>query len=185
MKSNDGNLVQIKPMLGESFTNPTLLKALESANLPVNEKTLNMVDTMMKESMPIDSASLSSMYRNVSSFPAEDASNIILMQKLDIPINKEMVEQFTNYKSNENAILNSVGELADSLPELLSNPDISTEKVILFQNRLVSLVQLKTEEEPVNSEGIKPDVTENLDKEMTNTSLKVITEHLPVACFFP
>lgn len=176
VKSNDGNLVQIKPMLGESFTNPTLLKALESANLPVNEKTLNMVDTMMKESMPIDSASLSSMYRNVSSFPAEDASNIILMQKLDIPINKEMVEQFTNYKSNENAILNSVGELADSLPKLLSNPDISTEEVILFQNRLVSLVQLKTEEEPVNSEGIKPDVTENLDKETTNTSLKVITD---------
>lgn len=176
VKSNDGSLVQIKPMLGESFTNPTLLKALESANLPVNEKTLNMVDTMMKESMPIDSSSLSSMYRNVSSFPAEDISNIILMQKLDIPIDKEMVEQFSNYKSNENAILNSVGELADSLPKLLSNPDISTKEVILFQNRLVSLVQLKTDDEMVAKEGTNIEEAEGLEAESANTSSKVIED---------
>ena len=52
VKSNDGTQVQIKPVsTGAASGNPTLMRALDAATLPLNERNLNMVNAMMKEQM--------------------------------------------------------------------------------------------------------------------------------------
>ena len=61
VKSNDGNLVQIKPISIGTANNPTLLNALDAGGIPVNEKTLNMANAMMQQQMPIDARSLGDM----------------------------------------------------------------------------------------------------------------------------
>ena len=62
VKSNDGNLVQIRPVsLTGLDANPTLLKALDMANLAVTERTVNMVNSMMQNSMSISPENLAKM----------------------------------------------------------------------------------------------------------------------------
>ena len=64
VKSNDGNLVQIRPVsLTGLDANPTLLKALDMANLAVTERTVNMVNSMMQFSMSISPENLAKMNR--------------------------------------------------------------------------------------------------------------------------
>ena len=66
VKSNDGTQIRIKPVsLGGNLGNPTLMQALDAANLAVNEKNLNMVNAMMKQQMPIDAKSLQDMSRQI------------------------------------------------------------------------------------------------------------------------
>ncbi|MCR5545694.1 MAG: flagellar hook-length control protein FliK, partial [Lachnospiraceae bacterium] len=61
VKSNEDNTIQIKPVSIGSMNNPTLLNALDAAGMAVTEDSINMVNTMMKEQMPIDAKSLSDM----------------------------------------------------------------------------------------------------------------------------
>ena len=140
VKSNEGGLIQIKPISIGSANNPTLLQALDAANLPVNEKTLNMVNAMMKEQMPIDSKSLADMSRQVALHPGADVHTVVSLQKLGIPVTDGMAAQFENYQSSEGAILKTVDDLMMEIPTMLEGENVSKETVVSFQKALVEQV---------------------------------------------
>ena len=80
VKSNDGNLVQIRPVsLTNLDANPTLLKALDMANLAVNERTLNMVNSMMQNSMSVSPENLAAMNRAMINNPTVDVQTLVTM----------------------------------------------------------------------------------------------------------
>lgn len=81
-----------------------MLKALDTAGIPVNERTVTMVNAMMEEQMSIDKQSLMDMARAVATQPEVDVTTIVQMKKLDIPVTPEMANQFTNYKLDQSAI---------------------------------------------------------------------------------
>ncbi|MBO6215590.1 MAG: hypothetical protein J6N76_08715, partial [Lachnospiraceae bacterium] len=144
VKSNEGNLVQIKPISIGTANNPTLLNALDAGGIPVNEKTLNMANAMMKEQMPIDAKSLSGMYRQVISNPGADPATVVTMNKMGIPVTEEMARQFQNYSNSEGEILRSVGELSKELPALLTSEDVSVGDALSFLKGMVDTVLAKS-----------------------------------------
>lgn len=119
VKSNNGTQIAIRPYSNGVSSNPTLLYALDAANLQVSGKMLTMVNTMMEQSMPIDRQSLISMAKLVVGNPQIDVTTVVQMEKLGIPVTDEMAAQFENYKSDQYAILDQLESVMELLPEQL------------------------------------------------------------------
>lgn len=119
VKSNNGTQIAIRPYSNGVSSNPTLLHALDAANLQVSGKTLTMVNTMMEQSMPIDRQSLISMAKLVVGNPQIDVATVVQMEKLGIPVTDKMAAQFENYKSDQYAILDQLESVMELLPEQL------------------------------------------------------------------
>ncbi len=155
VKSNEGGLIQIKPISTGFTNNPTLLNALDAANLPVNEKTLNMVNAMMKEQMPIDAKSVADMSRQVIQHPNADVGTVVSLNKLGIPVTDGMAAQFENYRNSEGAILKTVDDLAMEIPTLLDGEEVSKETVLTFQKELVETVFQEKQDVVMTQAGLQ------------------------------
>ncbi|MBP5325885.1 MAG: flagellar hook-length control protein FliK, partial [Pseudobutyrivibrio sp.] len=105
VKSNDGNLVQIRPVSINSLdANPTLLKALDMANIAVNQRTINMVNSMMQNSLSVSPESLAAMNRAMINNPEVDLQTLVTMERYGMELTPENVSMFVNY-SNDKAML--------------------------------------------------------------------------------
>ncbi len=142
VKSNSGSVVEIRPITpGQESINATAMKALEMAGLPVNDKTLELLKSLMSQQMPIDKATLSKMYKMVLSNSNADPSTLVEMTKLNIPITKENVAQFQNYKNFNHQISSQIDMLSQELPKLLAElskeGNVNTDE---FHAKLLSII---------------------------------------------
>lgn len=137
VKSNSGGQIAIRPYSNGVATNPTLLNALEAANLQVSDKTLTMVNAMMEQSMSIDKLSLLNMAKLVMGNDALDVTSIVQMTKLGIPVTDEMAAQFENYKSDQYALLTQLESTMELLPEQLSSGSLSQKELLDFNQQMV------------------------------------------------
>lgn len=115
VKANDGVQIDITPTKIPTEVNPTLLKALNAADLPVNSNNISMVEFMMNEGMSVDKNSLMGVYRKILSNPQANIESIVQMSKFNIEITPGSVVQFENYKSLENQISKDLMDLTKSL----------------------------------------------------------------------
>ena len=140
VKSNDGQTIQIKPIQNNAMNNPTLLNALDSANLAVNERNVNMVNNMMREQLPIDSNSLNNMARLVNSNSDISVSTIIQMSKAGIEITPEMAAQYENYKANQSSVMNMISNLSSSIPEMLASDELSYTQATTLNKEIINIL---------------------------------------------
>ena len=140
VKSNDGSMVNIRPVSVGAMQNPILMSALSSAGLPQNESNFQMVNAMMQEQLPVDAKSLADMARAVATHPQTDVSTLVTMQKVGLPLTDEMIQQFSNYKESEGAILDTVTELVDGMAEAFSAPDVTAQDVTAFTKNLMAIL---------------------------------------------
>lgn len=130
VKSNNGIQIEIRPYARGNLSNPILLKALDTAGIPVNERTVTMVNAMMEEQMSIDKQSLMDMARAVATQPEVDVTTIVQMKKLDIPVTPEMANQFTNYKLDQSAITTQMNNFLNGLPEAFSGETLTAQEAV-------------------------------------------------------
>lgn len=107
--------VTLRALYANLDVNPTALKALDMANIPVRESTVAMVDSMMKEGMSIDSASLQKMYHEIVKNPEAAGNVIVQLARLGIPVTGENIAQFEAYTNLNHQITGAVGEIADNI----------------------------------------------------------------------
>lgn len=118
VRSNQAEQITLRPVPLENAHNPTLIKALEAAGLKINEQNLSLVNTMMKEQLPIDKNSLMQMARLISRFPQADVQTLVSMSKLGIAVEKNSIQQFQNYKTNQQSFMPEIQNIMKELPEL-------------------------------------------------------------------
>lgn len=152
VKSNDGQTIQIKPVSNNAMNNPTLLNALDSANLAVNERNVNMVNNMMREQLPIDANSLNNMARLVNSNNNINVSTIIQMTKLGMDVTPELAAQFENYKSNQASVMNMISDLSSSIPSMLSSEELSYAEATMLNKNIINILSQEAVS-TANSEG--------------------------------
>ena len=146
VKSNDGATIAIRPYTVDGAgANLTLLSALKAANLPVEEKYLNMTNKMMHEQMPIDKNSMGQMARLLMTHPDVDVSTLVQMKKFNIPITTEMVAQFENYIDDKSAIHKALDTFVDQLPAALAQNNMSIEQMKSFDSQLLLILAGDTE----------------------------------------
>ena len=140
VKSNSGGSIELTPIPNQLSNNPTILNALDAAGLPASDKNLVMVDSMMKNSMSIDSNALMSMARQIARNPETDVSILVDMNRLRIPTTPEMVSQYENYLANQNAVLDSFSELSTNITESISNGSLNAEDALNLQTEIFQLM---------------------------------------------
>lgn len=109
--------VTLRALYANLDVNPTALKALDMANIPVRENTIAMVDSMMKEGMSIDSASLQKMYHEIAKNPEAAGNTIVQLARLGIPVTGENIAQYEAYTNLNHQITGAVGEIADNITQ--------------------------------------------------------------------
>ncbi len=168
VKSNDGSLVQIRPVsLNSLEANPTLLKALDMANLAVNERTINMVNSMMQNSMSVSPENLAAMNRAMINNPEVDIQTLVTMQKHGMELSSDNVNMFQNYASDKAVLSDNFETISEMLPELMTSEELSSADVININNAIKDIFITAKEAaasageipvaETVNEEGIIAD----------------------------
>ena len=148
VKSNEGNLVAIRPFTVDGTgANLTLLEALKEASLPTSEEHLAMVNKMMEEHMPIDRNSLNAMARLMQSNPDIDVKTLVQLKKLELPMNIEFATQFEQYLGDKQAITTALDEFMETLPEALSNEQLSSDVLTKMEADILSIVTENLSEE--------------------------------------
>ena len=161
VKENTGNQILIKALnIDNRNTNP-LIGALESANIPVNERNMQMVLEMMRNEMPIDKASIYDMYKNISMFEESKADTIVNIVRHDIPLNSENITQFENYINYEHRINEEINGISKDIPNILKNAISNTNEQVIKDVALKLLADY-------------PDV--NLSTKTTASSLNLVAD---------
>lgn len=156
VKSNDGSVIQLRPVSLDGLqTNPTLLKALDFANIAANERTINMVNSMMQNSMSINPENLAPMHRVLLNNPQVDVQTLVTMAKNGIEINPDNVNMFQNYANDKAVITDNFDTISDMLPELMTSKELTSSDVINLNSQLKEMfASVPQEGVEVNTQGI-------------------------------
>ena len=137
VKSNDGNLVQIRPVsLTGLDANPTLLKALDMANLVATERTINMVNSMMQNSLSVSPENLAAMNRAMINNPEVDIQTLVTMTKHGMELTPDSVNMFQNYANDKALLVDNFNTISEMLPELMTSEEMSVSDVIGMNNAI-------------------------------------------------
>lgn len=147
VKSNEGGTVAIRPYMGGGSSNPTLVRALEAAGLPKNERNLEMVNSMMKEQMPIHADALLEMHRIAAANDTVNVQTLVQMTHLDLPVTPQLAAQFENYRNDTHMLLGQMDEFMEQLPQFLESQT----------SDVAHLVQMNTELIGILTEGLEPE----------------------------
>ena len=116
VQSNASGMIALRPLFQNMAQENTALRALTQAGIEINGKSMQMVFSMMQEGMSINKNSLQEMYRQVAGASDADIPAIVQMNRLQIPVTPENLQQFTAYKNYEHQLLASFAEVADGIP---------------------------------------------------------------------
>lgn len=125
VKGSTNNQITLSPLYTNTANISTAIKALTYANLPVSDMSISMADSMINQNMKIDSDSLISMYRQVSSFAETDPATIVEMKKFGLEINTNNIESFTAFKNYENQVTSGMNDIMNSIPAALKELSIT------------------------------------------------------------
>lgn len=140
VRANDGQTIAIRPYteLG-NVSNPILLNALSTAQVPATDRTLVMVDTMMQEQMSIGRQSILDMAKLVGANPDANVQTIVQMTKLGFPVTEEMAAQFENYLSDRQALVGEMDLAAGHMMELLSDEALPPETAFSLYEKMLDI----------------------------------------------
>ena len=141
IKNNNGNKILLSPLFENTSSDPNVLKALREAGLPQNGDMAGMVRAMMQEGLPIDRQSLYQMNRLMGANPQTPVETLSRMQKLQIPVTPENIQQFEHYQNLEHQLLSSITDLTEgfgqSIGQILGTQD--PEKGISFFENILKI----------------------------------------------
>lgn len=116
---NSNNKISIKPLMINEQQTVLISRALEASNLPYNEKNIQMVKELLNQNMSIDMNTLNSLSKEISKYSDANIDTIVRLNKLEIPITQENINQFEAYKSYEHSISNDMNRLSTNFGDLL------------------------------------------------------------------
>ena len=186
VKSNDGNLIQIRPVsLGSLDANPTLLKALDMANIAATERTINMVNSMMQNSLSISPENLAAMNRAMINNPGVDPQTLVTMSKYGMEMSPENVSMFQNYANDKALIIDNFATISEMLPELMSSKEVSASDIININNsiREIFIPEVASEEAQVNQTQVQGEIQQanaSIDATASNTANAIQTQNAEI-----
>ncbi len=119
VRGNGGTLT-LSPLFANVATDPTTLKALEMASLPVDETTVSVTRLLMQAGLPIDRNSLQQVFREINAYPEANPADIVDLHRLGLAVTEENVAQIASYKNLTYQLTAGMDEVMGALPETLS-----------------------------------------------------------------
>ncbi len=181
IQNTAGNKISLTPLFLENLSqNPSISTALKAAGLPLTDQMIQMVKDMMQEGLPIDRQSLYQMNRAMNLNQGVPTSTLAQMQRLGIPLEADMIQQFQNYQNYEHQITGSLSDLTDAFTESflqLSGEQGAQEGLSFVQDILGQFVseegipEENISQNPENVQNQPDGQTEGLQKNFTESAL--------------
>ena len=140
VKSNQGGQLTLRPLFANMSNSTTIMSALDAAGLPASDKAVEMVDTLMQNGMPINKDMLHTINRELAMYPDADVRDIVMLHKMDIPVNEGNVHQMHLYNNNNQWMMENVADSAAELTSVIA--DAVAEGGEAAQNILAGLNEL-------------------------------------------
>ena len=142
VRSNDGTTVSIKPYTTDSgISNPILLNALSQAGVPATERSVAMVDAMMREQMSIGKQSILDMVKVLNNNPNVNVPTLVQMTKIGLPVSLDMASQFENYMTDQHAILGEIEQAIGQLTQAIGSENLSAPEAFLLYSQVLDILQ--------------------------------------------
>ncbi len=116
---SSGSSISISPLLTNTATDPSVLKALDQASIPVTDSTVGMTVEMMKAGLSIDKNSLLKMYENVRTYPEANVSDMADLTKLGLKVDADNLKNIENYKNLSYQIDQGMKDIAEKTDQAL------------------------------------------------------------------
>ncbi|MBR5994510.1 MAG: flagellar hook-length control protein FliK [Lachnospiraceae bacterium] len=165
----------LRPLNVNTSSSVTAESALKAAGLPVNNRSLELTVRNMEYGNPIDKKSLTESYRDVALHPEAPVKYIVDLQKMQIPVTNENIEQYKAYLNMKNVFAEDFNEIATTLAESLTEgTETSNSDAALTMNKLMGSLNTveefasvldKNESMPELSEAVK-NLTEGVKEEI-------------------
>lgn len=150
---NNGTALFLSPLFSNTAADANVLKALEMANLPVHERSVEMTEQMMQQGMSIDKNALQVMYRDVAGNPETSPVNIVLLRRLGMEVNTENMEMLENYQALKHQLVSGMTDILEEIP-LQFQTLIQDGKPGEAARLCIGLTQVLTESGLFSSEGM-------------------------------
>ena len=118
---NNGKALTLSPLFENMSTDVNVMKALDMAGLPVNETSVSMTRQLMEAGLPVDRNSLQQIYREISSFPLAEVSDVVNLHKLGLPVNETNINQMISYRNLTHQLLDGMDHVLGTLPDAMES----------------------------------------------------------------
>lgn len=116
---NNGSTLTLSPLFENTAADVNVWKALDMAGIPVNETTVSMTGQMMQAGLSVDRNALQTVYREITSFPQAEISDIVNLHKLGMAVNDVNVEQMISYRNLTHQLTAGMDGVLAGLPDAL------------------------------------------------------------------
>lgn len=152
VKGVQNGQISLMPLYSNLDQSLSVSKALDAAGLPITERSIEMVHTMMEQGMSIDTKSLQGMYQSVSKFDMAEPSSVVWLKQLKVPVTGENLEQFENYRNHSAQMLDSYKEIGTQIVTVMK--EISAEGDLQKLGRLFTEVMRAVTESGMNQDSV-------------------------------
>lgn len=163
VKEQTPSRILLKPVENSNLSGQIFQKILQSSNLPVTDKNINIVQSLMTEQQPVNRQAVLSMAKLSARFPETEIKQLVMMNKLDLPITEENIRQFERYQNMEHRIVSETEQVAVEIPKFLKG-EVTLGNVSNAFNRLQDIINVfhpQTTESNLNKDtpvkAIRPD----------------------------
>ena len=134
VNSNKSGKLSLTPLFANTGMEQNAMKALDAASIPVTDKTLAMAEELMKQGMPINKQTLSTVFREMGMYPDAEVADLIMLHKMNIPVSSENISMMHMYRTNEQYLFSDLQGLSNQLTQFVadlvnSSPDGANEFV--------------------------------------------------------
>ncbi len=116
-------LLRFLPEAREQAQAGLILKALDAANLPDNERNQNIVKELLNQQLSIDSGSIHKLYQQTLAFKDISLSTLAAMNRYNIPVTQETAQQFEAYRNYEHRILLHLQNISGQFISVITQAD--------------------------------------------------------------
>ena len=155
VKANTSQGLSLIPLFTNTAADPNALKALDMAQIPVNDRSLEMVQTLMEKGMPIDKQSIQEMYREVVAFKDAVVRDIVSLHQMKMSVTQENLNQLSLYQNNQHYLKDTFSNIGSAIGEQLGNlvAEGKTDSAKSLIQQLQQLFQSGEESAQISSEN--------------------------------
>lgn len=118
---NNGQSLLLSPLYANTATDANVLKAIEMASLPVNHRTVEMTELLMKAGLSIDRNSLQQVFRESNIYANTELADIVDLHKLSMPVNEGNLSQIASYKNLTHQLVTGLNNCLEVLPDTMQD----------------------------------------------------------------
>lgn len=120
VNSNKNGKLSLSPLFANTGMEQNAIKALDAASVPVTDRTLAMAEELMKQGMPINKQTLSNVFRQMGMFPDAGITDLVMLNKMNIPVNSENVSMMQLYNTNQQYLFSDLQGLSGQSSSFVS-----------------------------------------------------------------